>query len=86
MLALLLVQAIATGMASPLIKPIVNREITDASRRAATLSVESMARRCAMGVFAPLVGLYGEADVMLLCGVVGLVGLAFLLGASRLRR
>jgi MFS family permease len=78
MLALLVVQAIANGMFSPLTKPILNAEITDSRRRAAILSVESMARRAAIGVFAPLVGLYGKSDVMLLCGAVGLVGLVML--------
>ncbi|MCW5802710.1 MAG: hypothetical protein KIT31_10010, partial [Deltaproteobacteria bacterium] len=86
MLALLVVQAVATGMASPLTKPIMNREIADASHRAATLSVESMARRLAMGIFAPLVGLYGEIDVMLVIGLVGLGGLAALLLAARVYR
>jgi hypothetical protein len=78
MLALLVVQAGANGVYSPLTKPLLNREIVDSSLRASVLSVESMARRAAMGVFAPLVGLYGETDVMVLCGVVGLAGLAAL--------
>jgi MFS family permease len=82
MLALLLVQAVANGMYSPLTKPLLNAEITDSSRRAALLSVESMARRFAMGLFAPLVGLYGESNVMLACGVVGLAGI-FVLAALR---
>jgi hypothetical protein len=37
-----------------------------------------------MGLFAPLVGLYGQTDVMLLCGAVGLGGLA-LLALARVR-
>lgn len=78
MLALLVVQAVANGVYSPLTKPLLNHEITDSARRAAVLSVESMARRAAIGVFAPLVGLYGQTDVMLLCGAVGLAGLAAL--------
>jgi MFS family permease len=85
MLALLLVQAVANGIYSPLTKPLLNHEIADSSRRASVLSVESMARRAAMGVFSPLVGLYGESDVMLLCGVVGLVGLV-VLAVTRSRR
>ena len=85
MLGLLAVQAIANGVYSPLIKPLLNREITDSSRRAAVLSVESMARRVAMGVFSPLVGLYGQADVMLLCGVVGIAGFV-VLATARIRR
>lgn len=78
MLGLLLVQAVANGIYSPLTKPLMNREIADSHGRAAVLSVESMARRAAMGVFAPLVGLYGQRDVMLVCGVAGLAGLALL--------
>jgi hypothetical protein len=84
MLSLLLVQAIANGIYSPLTKPLLNREIVDSERRAAILSVESMARRVAMGAFALLAGLYGHADVMLLCGVVGLAGLA-ILAVARVR-
>lgn len=85
MLALLLVQAVANGVYSPLTKPLLNLEIRDSSRRAAVLSIESMARRAAMGVFSPLVGLYGEADVMALCGLVGLAGFV-LLAVVRVRR
>ena len=84
MLALLVVQAIANGVYSPLTKPLLNREIADSRGRAAVLSVESMVRRAAMGLFAPLVGLYGQTDVMLLCGAVGLVGLG-LLALGRVR-
>lgn len=84
LLALLGVQAVANGIYSPLTKPLINAEIADSRRRAAVLSVESMARRVAMGVFAPLVGLWGQADVMVLCGVVGLGGFA-LLALARMR-
>ncbi len=84
MLALLVIQAVANGLYSPLTKPLLNAEITDSRQRASILSVESMARRAAMGIFAPLVGLYGESDVMLLCGGVGLLGLV-LLATARLR-
>jgi hypothetical protein len=84
LLALLGVQAVANGIYSPLTKPLINAEITDSRRRAAVLSVESMARRVAMGVFAPLVGLWGQGDVMILCGAVGLGGFA-LLAFARLR-
>ncbi|HWO20338.1 MAG TPA: MFS transporter [Kofleriaceae bacterium] len=87
MLGLLLVQAVANGIYSPLTKPLLNQEITDSRDRAAILSVESMARRAAMGLFAPLVGLYGQTDVMLLCGVAGLGGLVLLaLGRMRVGR
>lgn len=78
MIALLVVQAVANGLYSPLTKPLLNAEITDSRRRASILSVESMARRAAMGIFAPLVGLWGKADVMLLCGAVGVFGLVLL--------
>jgi MFS family permease len=83
MLVLLVVQAVASGVYSPLTKPLLNREIRS-QNRAAVLSVESMARRAAIGVFAPFVGLYGQTDVMLLCGAVGLVGLV-ILAVARLR-
>jgi len=85
MLALLLVQAVANGIYSPLTKPLLNAEISDSSRRAAVLSIESMARRAAMGVFSPLVGLFGESDVMALCGLVGIAGFV-LLAVARVRR
>jgi len=78
MLGLLLVQAVANGVYAPLTKPLLNREISDSGRRATILSVESMARRAALALFAPLVGLYGQADVMLLCGASGLGGVALL--------
>ncbi len=85
MLVLLVVQAVANGVYSPLTKPLLNLEISDSSRRAAVLSIESMARRAAMGVFSPLVGLVGESDVMALCGVVG-VGGFIVLAMIRVRR
>lgn len=83
MLSLLLVQAVANGMYSPLTKPLLNREIADSSRRAAVLSVESMARRVAMGLFSPLVGWYGETNVMMLCGLVGLAGIVALAAVAQ---
>jgi len=83
-LGLLLVQAVANGVYSPLTKPLLNEQIADSRGRAAVLSVESMARRAAIGVFAPFVGLYGQRDVMLLCGAAGLAGLA-LLALARVR-
>ncbi len=84
-LSLLVVQAVANGIYSPLAKPLINREITDSSHRAAVLSIESMARRAATGVFSPLVGLWGENDVMFLCGAVGIAGFV-LLAIARVRR
>jgi hypothetical protein len=78
MLALLGVQAIVAGIYSPLTKPLLNREIADSRGRAAVLSVESMVRRAAMGIFAPLIGLHGQTDVMLVCGALGLGGMILL--------
>ncbi len=78
-LALLAVQAVASGLYSPLTKPLLNAEIHDSRQRAAVLSTESMARRAAMGVFAPIAGLYGEQSVLLLCGAIGALGLLLLL-------
>lgn len=87
MLALLAAKAVANGVYSPLTKPLLNLEITDSRRRAAILSVESMARRVAMGLFAPLIGLYGQDNVMLLCGAVGVGGMVLLaLARVRMRR
>jgi MFS family permease len=85
MLSLLVVQAVANGIYSPLTKPLMNTEITESSRRAAVLSIESMARRAATGIFSPLVGLWGQTDVMLLCGAVGIGGFV-LLAIARVRR
>lgn len=84
-LALLAVQAAANGLYSPLVKPLLNREITDSTRRATVLSVESIVRRGAMGVFSPVAGLYGADSAMLLCGVIGMLGLA-VLAAVAMRR
>ncbi len=96
MLALLVVQAVANGVYSPLTKPLLNAEIRDSARRASLLSVESMARRAATGLFAPLVGLAGQADGMVACGAIGAGGLVLLalssksltvlVGRTRLRR
>jgi MFS family permease len=77
-LALLAVQAVAMGVYSPLVKPLLNREIPTSERRATILSVESIARRSMMGVFAPIAGYYGPRLAMELCGWVGLAGLLVL--------
>jgi MFS family permease len=77
-LVLLGVQALANGMYSPLVKPLLNREITDSRLRATVLSIESIVRRTAMGVFAPIAGFYGADSAMYVCGVIGLVGLGVL--------
>jgi MFS family permease len=78
LLVLFAVQAIASGIYSPLTKPLLHREIVGSGQRAAVLSVESMARRVTLGAFAPLAGLYGQAHIMVLCGVVGLIGMVAL--------
>jgi MFS family permease len=77
-LVLLAVQAFALGLYSPLIKPLLNREIPDSRVRATVLSVESIVRRSAMGVFAPIAGFYGAASTMYVCAAIGLGGLAIL--------
>src|SRR5687768_16329573 len=77
-LALLAVQALANGVYSPLVKPLLNREITDSRLRATVLSIESIVRRSAMGVFAPVAGFYGAASAMYVCAAIGLGGLAIL--------
>lgn len=81
-LGLLAVQAVANGLYSPLVKPLLNREISSA-RRATLLSVESIARRVAMGIFSPIAGYYGASSAMTLCGVIGFVGIVLLALWSR---
>jgi MFS family permease len=79
------VQAFATGLYSPLVKPLLNREITESSRRATVLSVESIARRAAMTIFMPIAGLAGATSALTLCGALGVGGLIILalLAAAR---
>ena len=78
-LFLLAVQAFANGLYSPLVKPMLNREIVESSRRATVLSVESIARRSAIGIFSPIAGVYGASSALYLCGALGLVGFTVLL-------
>ena len=82
-LGLLAVQAVANGLYSPLVKPLLNREIADSARRATMLSMESIARRIAMGVFSPVAGYYGASSAMYLCGGIGFVGILLLALWSR---
>lgn len=82
-LALLALQAVATGLYSPLVKPLLNREISDSKRRATMLSMESIVKRIAMGAFSPVAGYYGAASAMYLCGGIGFVGIALLAVWSR---
>ena len=77
-LAMLAVQAMAIGLYSPLVKTMLNREITDSSRRATILSIESIARRGAKGVFSPVAGYVGATSAIYLCGGIGIVGFALL--------
>jgi MFS family permease len=81
-LAVLLVQAAANGLYSPLVKPLLNREIDDSRRRATVLSVESMVRRGAFLLLSPVIGWLmqssGPGAGLLLCGAVGLVGMGAL--------
>ena len=77
-LAMLAVGAVAIGLYSPLSKTMLNRQITDSSRRATILSVESIARRAAKGLFAPVAGYVGASSAMYLCGGLGLLGVVLL--------
>ncbi|HEU5057399.1 MAG TPA: MFS transporter [Kofleriaceae bacterium] len=73
-LVLLAVQAVASGLYSPLVKPMINREIRESGRRATVLSIESIMRRAAMGLFLLAAGLLGSTSAIYLCGAVGLAG------------
>ena len=77
-LGMLAIQAAAIGLYSPLVKTMLNREITDSSRRATILSVESIARRSAKGIFSPIFGYVGVSSAIYLCGGIGLFGFAIL--------
>jgi predicted MFS family arabinose efflux permease len=75
--AMLLVQSLVNGVYSPLSKELLNREILDSSERATVLSVESMARRLAFGLFAPVAGRmmdrHGLDAGLYTCAALGLV-------------
>jgi MFS family permease len=77
-LVLLAVYAVANGICSPLVKPLLNREISDSSRRATILSVESIARRGLTGLFIPIAGLSSESVALYLAGGLGIAGLLVL--------
>jgi MFS family permease len=85
-LALLAVQAVATGIYSPLVKPIINRETPDSGRRATVLSIESMMRRAGMLIFLPIAGVFGPSSAMGLCAAVGFGGGLVLALTARPRR
>jgi MFS family permease len=82
----LALQAAANGLYSPLVKPIMNHAIADSRRRATVLSVESMVRRAAFGIFSPAAGFvmesWGTGAALVGCGLFGLVGLAALASRS----
>ena len=59
--AMLLLQSVVNGVYSPFSKELLNREIVDSSQRATLLSVESMVRRLAFGLFAPICGIVVDA-------------------------
>jgi predicted MFS family arabinose efflux permease len=84
------VQAVANGLYSPLVKLLLQREISDSRRRATVLSVESMLRRVASGSFSPAVGglmeAYGPAAGLTLCGAAGFAGLVALASTFRAGR
>ncbi|RMH44813.1 MAG: MFS transporter [Deltaproteobacteria bacterium] len=82
---LLLVQAIATGLYSPLVKPLLNRQIASSDHRATVLSIESIAKRSFMigAVFLPIAASYGPAAALYWCGGVGLAGFAVLAAFGR---
>ncbi len=73
-LSMLLMQAVANGLYSPLAKTMLNHNIADSSRRATILSIESIARRAATGLFWPVGGMVGASSAMYLCGAIGFVG------------
>ena len=86
---MLLLQNLVNGVYSPFSKELLNREILDSSRRATVLSVESMVRRLAFGLFAPLCGVLidarGQSAGFYACAALGVVGTA-LLGVHVARR
>jgi len=85
----LLLQSAAGGASSPLVKDLLQREIADSRVRATVLSVESLVRRLAFGLFTPALGLLidqtgGLAPALFFAAGAGLLGTLLLLG-SRLR-
>ena len=81
-----MLQSAAGGASSPLVKDLLQREIPDSRVRATVLSVESLVRRLAFGVFTPILGLLidrsgGLTAALLLAAGAGLVSTVLLLGA-----
>jgi MFS family permease len=89
-IVLLAVQSVVNGLYSPFSKELLNREIVDSGQRATVLSVESMARRLAFGAFTPAAGVlwdaHGLGGPMYLCGGLGVLGCAVLVGLETARR
>jgi MFS family permease len=84
------VQAVANGLYSPLVKLFLQREIAESHRRATVLSVESMVRRLAFGLFSPVVGSLmerqGPSAGLLLCGLIGVPAIVALAISARAMR
>jgi MFS family permease len=89
-IVLLAMQAVAGGIYSPLSKELLNREIVDSRRRATILSVESMSRRLAFGLFAPLVGWmidgHGLGAGLYVCAGLAAIGTVVLAVRSSVHR
>jgi MFS family permease len=81
------IQAAANGLYSPLVKLMLQREIAESHQRATVLSIESMARRLALGLFSPALGgvmdAWGPGPGLMLCGLAGLVGMVALSASLR---
>jgi MFS family permease len=88
-LGVLAVQAVARGLYSPLLKPMLNRDIHDSNLRATVLSVESMVRRTVYCLFALGIGWITTYSLspteFTVCAVFGGVGLGMLV-LTRARR
>lgn len=84
------IQAVANGLYSPLVKLFMQREIRESRHRATVLSVESMVRRLAFGLFSPAVGglmeKYGPSAGLTLCGLIGIPAMVALALAARSMR
>jgi MFS family permease len=87
-LMILGVQAVTNGLYSPLVKPMLNREISHSGRRATILSIESIVRRAAFGLFSPVVGFFGAATAIYVCGIFGFAAMMvlFVVAGHKFRR
>lgn len=78
----LALQALPNGLYSPLVKPLIQRQIDDSGRRATVLSVESMVRRGAFFVLSPMIGFFVESYStgagLMVCASFGVIGMAVL--------